>query len=742
VREQSYHVTINGRVQGVGFRPFIYRLAQSFNLYGSISNSTTGVEIFINSNLPQVEQFLDAIRANAPTLSTIDTLRYQVVAYREFHDFRIVQTSNDGEISINIPPDITLCDACREELFDPTNRRYGYPFITCTNCGVRYSIIYDLPYDRVHTSMRLFPMCDACQEEYTNPLNRRYHTQPIGCWECGVTLKLMGKGISTPIENPTIEEIVQLLYDGNIVAIKGVGGYHLVCDATNKEAIARLRERKQRPTKPFAVMTKDIEMAKSMAYIDPKEEALLTSKERPIVLLRAKKSDESIAPNLSYIGILLPYTPLHLLILEQFNRPLIATSANLSGEPIATTYEGIQKLSRVYDYVVEHTREIVNGCDDSVVMVVQNQLVTLRLARGYTPIEIKLPVTLDKRTIAVGANQKNTVAMGWDNRVVLSPYIGDLEGIDSIAYFKDTIERLQRIYRFTPEVVVSDRHPAYESTKYAQSLGLPHSMVQHHYAHILGVMAERGITQTVFGVAFDGTGLGEDGHLWGGEFLLCDYTHYRRVAHLDYFRLLGATKAIKEPRRVALSLLFEIYGEKVFELDTPTVQAFSTSQMKSLYLMWEKGLNAPLSSSMGRLFDAVASLRGICQVMHFEGESGMLLEAYYDSRVVGDYPFEYHEGRIDLYPMLVELVAESDTTIAVSKFFHTLVQVIVAVYAPYQSFPLVLTGGVFQNRVLLSLVLEQFPQALIPHTIPPNDGGIALGQIVYQASSSKSSLCL
>jgi len=733
---QTHKLTIKGTVQGVGFRPFIYTLAKKQNLKGTISNGSSGVEIYINSN--NIELFIESIKKELPPLASIDFIEIKETAFQNFQDFKIIETKTSGDVTVNIPPDISICRACEKELFDSTNRRYGYPFITCTHCGVRYSIIYDLPYDRVNTSMKFFKMCRACEEEYNNPMDRRYHAQPIGCWDCGASLELVGRGVLSPTK--IIDEVVALIEQGNILAIKGVGGYHLVCDATNEKAVTKLRERKRRPTKPFAVMVRDMEMAHQMAYINAKEEELLCSKERPIVIVGMRASRPTVAPNISWIGLFLPYTPLHLLILEKLNRPLVATSANVTDEPIAIDRESIEKLSNVYDYLVDHDREIVNGCDDSVVMVVKNQTIFLRRARGYTPVSIKLPFKLPKKVLAVGANQKSTVAIGFDNQVILSPHIGDLDGIESVEYFKENIENLKRIYRFKPEIVAYDRHPNYESTKYAKSLELEEKEVQHHYAHILGVMVEKSVGRDALiptlGVALDGTGYGDDGNLWGGEFLICDSKGYKRVAHINYFKLLGGAKAIKEPKRVALSLLFDIYGDEVIsglKPSIPTLQAFTQNEIKTQYLMWKKGLNTPLSSSVGRLFDAVASLTGVCQVMSFEGESGMIMEEYYDKTIRDSYPFSFEDGIIDILPMIEAISQEQNPKIAISKFFNTLVEIIYTIYKKY-NLPLVLSGGVFQNRVLLELVLEKIPTATVPTQTPPNDGGIALGQIVSTQS--------
>jgi len=731
---QTHKLTIKGTVQGVGFRPFIYQLATRFNLKGTVLNGTEGVEVVVNASKDKLELFIDTIKSQLPALASIDTLKIEPIEPKEFNDFQIIQTDSDGEKTVNIPPDITICKACEKELFDPSNRRYGYPFITCTHCGVRYSIIYDLPYDRGNTSMKFFKMCRACEEEYTNPLNRRYHAQPIGCWDCGTSLELVGRDAPIPT---IVNKAVELIKQGKILAVKGVGGYHLVCDATNEEAILKLRKRKNRPAKPFAVMVRDMQMARELGEIDEDEERLLTSIERPIVIVGMRATRPTgIAPNLSRIGLFLPYTPLHLLLLTKLNRPLVATSANITDEPLATNRESIEKLNSVYDFLLDHNREIVNGCDDSVAMVVKGQTIMLRRARGYAPVKVELPFKLNKKVLAMGANQKSTIAIGFDNQAILSPHIGDLDSIGSVEYYEKNIESLKRIYGFEPEVVAHDKHPNYESTKFAKRCYVNSTLreVQHHYAHILGVMAEKKIQGKVFGVAFDGTGYGDDGNLWGGEFMVCDYESYERVAHLNYFKLLGGAKAIKEPKRVALSLLFECYGDEVFELDTPTTKAFTQQELKTQYIMWQKGLNAPLSSSVGRLFDAVASLTGVCQVMSFEGESGMRLEELYSDSVEGVYSFGYENGAVDILPMIEEIVKESSQEIAISKLFHTLVAIIETVYELYD-LPLVLSGGVFQNRVLLELLFERFPNVIIGNRIPPNDGGVALGQVVAGKSS-------
>jgi len=533
-----------------------------------------------------------------------------------------------------------------------------------------------------------------------------------------------------------IAHAADMIEGGNIIAIKGVGGYHLMCDATNAEAVGRLRKRKKRPDKPFAVMVKDIVMARELAEINDAEAKLLTSIERPVVVVSIRGARlAGIAPGLSRIGLFLPYAPLHLLLLELLDRPVVATSANISGEPICTDRGSLAQLEGVYDAIVDHDRPIVNGIDDCVVQLVAGQRIVLRRARGYAPAAVKLPFVLPARTLAMGANQKSTVAIGFENQAILSPHIGDLGSIGSVEFYQKNIDTLQRLYEFAPEVIVHDRHPSYESTKVANHLATVHTSsaiyaIQHHYAHILAVMAERGVEGEVFGVAFDGTGYGDDGTLWGGEFMVCDYGGYDRVGHIGVMSLIGAEQAIREPRRIALGLLFELYGESALEMDLPTIQAFDQAEARMLYVAWRKKLNTPYTSSVGRLFDGVASLLGVCQVITYEGQAGMMLESQYDPLIEGSYPLEYHDGVIDLYPMLHALIREKNTVVAVSRFFHTLVEMIAQMYRPYEHLPLVLAGGVFQNQILVALILARFPHALLPQTIPPNDGSIALGQIV------------
>ncbi|MEN8303735.1 MAG: carbamoyltransferase HypF [Campylobacterota bacterium] len=721
-----FGLEIRGVVQGVGFRPFIYNLATSMGLLGYVSNSDYGVSVLVDSSQEEIDEFIKQIKVQKPQLSEIESIKISSRKTDEiFSDFTIQESQISSELSLMIPSDIAMCQECQEELEDRSNRRYQYPFISCVNCGPRFSIIKNLPYDRDKTSMDKFPMCKECENEYTNPKDRRYHAQPIGCFECGPKLSF------------SVERAVTLIQTGKILAIKGVGGYHLVCDATNDESVKLLRERKERPSKPFAVMVKSMEAIKDIAYVNKIEQELLTSNKKPIILLRKKEGtplSNAVALNINQVGLFLAPTPLHHLILQKLDNPIVATSANISGEPICVTEDEIMKLSHIWDYLLDNDRDILNSCDDSVVFVESNTVFMLRMGRSYAPKYLKLLKPLNKKILCLGANQKSTVAIVIDDRVILSSYIGDLDGLSSIEHFKSHIDTLKRVYNFDPDVIVCDKHPNYESTKFAfelkkQNPDLELIQVQHHYAHVLATMGVNDIDLTVLGVSFDGTGYGEDSNIWGGEFFVCDRKSYKRVAHFKEFKLLGAEKAIKEPRRVALSFLFEIYGEEVFELKNSVTASFSVYEIKTLYLAWEKGLNSPLSSSVGRLFDCVASLLGVIQICSYEGESGLLLESLYNEYITECYEFNIENGVIDFSEVVIQIMKEKSRSVAISKFFNTIVEIIYKMSQKYD-LPIVISGGVFQNRVLLRLIMQKMPKAILPKEFVSNDSAIAYGQAI------------
>jgi len=594
--------------------------------------------------------------------------------------------------------------------------------------------------------MLFFTMCEACHREYTDPLDRRFHAQPISCQDCGPILRLLDTEHKILEEgNNTVNLTADAIKKGHIVAVKGLGGFHLVCDATNTMAVEELRKRKQRPVKPFAVMFPDIEMLKTSAVISPMETELISSKEKPIVIV--PKSSHSIisdlvAPGIDRIGVFLPYTPLHHLLLKEIAVPLVATSANRSDEPIIrNSSELLEKLGSVVDLVLDHDRDIVNANDDSVVQMAGDEKITLRLSRGYAPKSIKLPFKSEKKILAVGANQKNSIAMVFNDTLIMSPYIGDLNSLEAFEYFERTLESFKRFYDFEPDVIVYDKHPEYMTTKWAKQFkadnpNLQSIEVQHHYAHLLAAMAECNLDGKVLGFAFDGTGYGDDGSIWGGEVMVADNQHYERIVSFAPFRLLGGEKAIKEPRRSALSLLFETYTlDEIHSLKLSPLEQFSQVEINLLHRGWEQGVNAPLTSSMGRLFDAVASFANIVQVSSFEGESGLLMEQYVDKKITESFPFEIDNGIINLQPMIKSMIEMKNKKEIVSTFFNTVIEMIFQIAKKYTELPLLFSGGVFQNKVLVEKISRRCKAenrtCYFQNETAINDGGIALGQAWY-----------
>ncbi|WP_457635052.1 carbamoyltransferase HypF [Persephonella sp.] len=737
-------IHLTGAVQGVGFRPFVYNTAKRFGLNGYVINDTHGVIIEVEGEERDINRFLIFLQTEKPPLAHIFSQEIQELPLKGFADFKIRKSKHRGKKEVFILPDISVCDECLKELDDPENRRYRYPFINCTNCGPRFSIIEKLPYDRPNTTMKQFRMCPECEKEYNDPEDRRFHAQPNACPVCGphITLYSSDKKFITQKEE-ALEKTVRLLKEGNIIAVKGVGGFHLVCDATNDQALKKLRERKRRGEKPFAVMFRDINQIKEYAEITDFEEAVILSPERPVVIVRSKKETDlspEVAPSLDRIGVFLPYSPLHYLLLNDYKKPLVMTSANLSDEPIVKDNDqAFEKLSLFTDYILVHNRRIKNRVDDSVVRVIDKRISFIRRSRGYAPLPVKLPFKLKRKVLAVGGHQKNTIAVGFDDKAFLSQHIGDLQTFDACRNFEEVIESFLSLYDFKPDVVVCDLHPSYFSTKWAkdfsQKNGVSLVQVQHHYSHALSLMAENQIKERIFAVSWDGTGYGDDGNLWGGEFFVCDYEGYERVSHFDYFRLIGGEKAVKEPRRVAISVLFSIFGENI--PDTPCLKAFKEKEIDILYKMWEKGLNSPFSSSAGRLFDAAASILGIRQILSYEGQSGMIMENFYDRNVKDFYPFEI-DNNVSWKPIFEEMIKDiSDVSVKASRFINTLAEVVIRVYKEKgEGLKIGLTGGVFQNRFLTEKIIrlcEKEKISVVTHKkVPPNDGGISLGQLVFK----------
>lgn len=737
------HIKIKGIVQGVGFRPYVYNLALELDLKGFVNNDESGVNIILQGDEKRINSFIKTVQNTPPPLAKIEKLStYQQSITEEFDGFNIVQTEVNNAKTSLVSPDIAVCDECIEDILNPTNFRYNYALTNCTNCGPRYTIIKTVPYDRVNTSMSSFTLCKTCQKEYEDPRNRRYHAQPICCPTCGPVLTLYNKEHQEIAkEEKSLELLASKIKLGEIVAIKSLGGFHLVCDATSSYAVNKLRQRKNRPSKPLAVLFKDIEQIKKTAQLSSCEEALILSKEKPIVLVKKKENSflsQSIAPNIDRIGVFLPFTPLYVLLFNHIDVPLVATSANLSDEPIIIKKDELyRKLPFVFDYVLDYNRAIINACDDSVVQVVNEELFMLRKARGYAPDFLTLQKSSKKAILALGANQKNTLALCFDNTVIISPHIGDLNSIEAMQFFENTLETFKRFYNFTPELIVCDKHPNYETTKWAKQQSVPIVQIQHHYAHVLSCMAQYQLEEKVLAFAFDGTGYGDDGNIWGGEVFVASQKEYVRIKHFEYFKLIGGEMAIKQIKRVGLSLLFENYSlQELFSLDNPCLKAFSNKEIELLHTVWSKGLNAPLTSSVGRLFDAVCSLAGIEHNVSYEGESGLLIEQAYDKRVQEAYSYEINENCIVLSQTIHQMVHDKDASQICTKFINMLVEIIVEISNANSHLPVVLTGGVFQNKTLLELVCKRFDtlnrRYYYTKEVPLNDAGIALGQIYSQ----------
>ncbi len=757
--KQCLSLKIQGAVQGVGFRPFVYQLATQLGLTGWVKNSSEGVLIEVEGDRSILETFLIRLQQEKPLLSLIQTIQSRWFDSVGYDAFRI-EVSTGGEKTALILPDIATCPECLQEIFAPDNRRYRYPFTNCTNCGPRFSIIADLPYDRLNTTMQQFEMCDRCLAEYQNPLNRRFHAQPNACPQCGPYLEFWdraGKILAT--HDDALLATAEAIRQGKIIAIKGLGGFHLVVDAQNAIAVQKLRDRKQRPHKPFALMYPSLEFVKAHCQVSTLEAELLLSPQAPIVLLKKLIHPfKKVASNNPYLGVMLPYTPLHHLLLQELDCPIVATSGNLSGEPICIdNREALFKLNNIADLYLVHNRPIARPLDDSIVRVVGGREQILRRARSYAP----LPIATDKKLkfpshiLALGGQLKNEIAFFQDNQIFLSQYIGDLKTVATFKRFQETIDDFQQLYEFKPTQVICDCHPHYLATNYGQKLNISFTSVQHHYAHVLSCMVdnELDLDEPVLGVAWDGTGYGLDGTIWGGEFLSIIKTGFERVAHLQTFRLPGGERAIKEPKRIALALLYEIFGNRFFTdlknfEDLPCIRAFNPQELNNLGIMLNKNINAPITSSIGRLFDGVASLLGIRQQTSYEGQAAMELEfAIADLTTDAAYSYELIQpsDRTNKSPMVIDWTSilkeiltdinQQRSTAEISvKFHNTLVEIIVAIARQVKCKQIVLTGGCWQNKYLSERAIFRLKEENFApywhHRVPCNDGGIAVGQII------------
>jgi hydrogenase maturation protein HypF len=784
VRERL-RLEVRGAVQGVGFRPFAYRLAQEFSLDGWIVNDTRGVVIEVEGEPADLRRFQRRLSADKPAAAAIQALEATRLAPRGERGFHIRTSSARGDKTAQLLPDIATCPSCRRELLDRRDRRHGYPFTNCTHCGPRFSIIRSLPYDRGGTTMERFSMCEACRAEYREPLDRRFHAQPNACPQCGPTLALWTRDGRTVETGPAaLERTVEALCRGEIAAVKGLGGFHLMVDARNGQAIARLRTAKPRREKPLALMVRDLEQAGAVCQLDDRARAVLASPEAPILLLPRRRTPlvhEAVAPENPCLGIMLPYTPLHHLILDRFGSPLVATSGNLSDEPMCTDEEeALRRLGTIADLFLVHDRPIERHVDDSVAWIVGDQTRLLRRARGYAPrpllLDFEAPVIL-----AVGAHLKSSVALSIGRQVFLSQHIGDMETPQAFEAFERVIADFLRLYEAHPTVVAHDLHPDYLSTRWARDwtgeAGTPDEgaaprriAVQHHHAHLAACLAENDFHGPALGVTWDGTGYGSDGHIWGGEFLLGDAAGFRRAAHLRGFHLPGGEAAIREPRRSALGLLFEIDGARAFERDDlEPVRSFRAPERALIAAALERDINAPLTTSAGRLFDAIAALVGPWQQTSFEAQAAMGLEFSADRSVRDAYPLDLvatpdpqaqatPEGRgpnpesgttappaalvLDWRPLVEAVLADrrrgTPGSIVAARFHNALAEGIERVAQELGQTVVALSGGCFQNRLLVERVQSRLEAAglrvLLHRQVPPGDGGISLGQVAVAAA--------
>ncbi len=751
--QERRRLTVTGVVQGVGFRPFVYGLAQEHGLTGFVGNDSQGVFIEVEGPPQALDAFRRALEEQAPPLAHIEGVAVEAIPARHDATFTIVHSQAQPAASTLVSPDVCICDDCLGELFDPQDRRYRYPFINCTNCGPRFTIIRDIPYDRPLTTMADFVMCPACQAEYDDPGDRRFHAQPNACPECGPQVWLEGAD-GRRIPGEPIQTAQALLAQGRILAVKGLGGFHLACDATQDAVLARLRERKGRVDKPFAVMARDLAQVRRVAHLSPQEEALLTGRERPILLLAKREPSPLsplVAPGNRFLGVMLPYTPLHYLLLtgEEGQAPpiLVMTSGNHSDEPIVTgNQEARERLAGLADAFLMHDRPIHARCDDSVVRIFQGVELPVRRSRGYAPFPVKLPWALPS-ILAVGGELKSTFCLTKGPFAFMSQHIGDMENLETLVAFGQAVAHFQHIFRAEPVALACDLHPGYLSTRWAQEHAgeRPLVQVQHHHAHIAACMAEHGLEgqEPVIGFSFDGTGYGPDGAIWGGEVLVADYRGYRRAAHLAYTPLPGGDAGVKRPYRMALAHLRAAGVD--WQTDLPPVAACPPPERRILVQQLARGIQTVPTSSMGRLFDAVAALAGVRQQVTYEAQAAMELEALAAPEETGCYAFAragdiFHAGPV-IQAIVADLRAGVPVEVIAARFHNGVARLILelarAIREETGLGQVALSGGVFQNVTLLersvALLRDDGFQVLTHRQVPPNDGGLALGQAVVAA---------
>jgi hydrogenase maturation protein HypF len=787
-RLQRRRILVQGIVQGVGFRPFVYAQASSLGLAGFVFNDSAGVTIEVEGKKDALDAFQRALREEAPPLAHVNTVIVEAIAPRHESTFIITQSKANSERSALISPDTSVCEECLRELFDPADRRYQYPFINCTNCGPRFTIVQDVPYDRAKTTMSAFPLCPTCQTEYNDPLNRRFHAQPNACPTCGPQLQLLlwNKKLARfsaaegceDAQQHTREPLVQAaqrLASGAILAIKGLGGYHLACNALDVDAVQRLRQRKHREVKPFALMVPDLATAHSLCQVSAAEAAQLEARQRPIVLLTQRPGSPlapGVAPTYNTLGLMLPYTPLHYLLLHALatlSEPghpvvLVMTSGNLSDEPIAyRDEEAYQRLKTLADGVLTHNREIHIRCDDSVLRVAGGDTQFFRRARGYAPEPLTLAQETAVPLLACGGHLKNTFCLAKGRQAFLSQHIGDLENLETLTSFQEGIAHFQQLFTIAPAAVAYDLHPEYLASKYALSLDVPHKIgVQHHHAHIASAMAEHALPGPVIGIALDGTGYGTDGAIWGCEVMHVDYQGFQRLAHLAYVPLPGGEQAVLQPWRMAAVYLQQSYGPALLELDIPFTRQLNPVKWRILDQMIARGINCPSTSSLGRLFDAVAALLGLpvdSPVQRYEGQAAIELEqlASTATGMCESYPFAIGEqttAELDVRPLIRAIVDDIRQEVPASRIarrFHSSIASLLAQTCAMARErtglnTVALSGGVWQNRLLLEelsgLLADMAFQVYTNRRVPPNDGGLSFGQLAIAAARLRTELSL
>lgn len=758
--EISLEVIVTGLVQGVGFRPFIFRIATKAGLTGWVLNTNENVKILVTGDPVNISSFLTALRNEAPPASIIEAISTVEIKSAVFDSFRILESHNVSDEITEISPDIAVCNDCLEDI-TKNGSRLNYAFVNCTNCGPRFTIIQDLPYDRAKTTMKTFAMCPECREEYETVTDRRFHAQPTACSNCGPTYELYaGQSKVSESIDVILDSVSQSIENGGVVLIKGLGGMHLACDAFNETAVKKLRDLKNREGKPFAVMFRDIAQLKIHTHMNEIEEQSLVSWRRPIVLVEKKNTTQQhvLAQNLNarlnLLGVMLPYMPFHYMLFQQLKTSaIVLTSGNFSSEPILIDNKpALEQFLPVVDLAVMHNRDIYNRTDDSVTRIIGGKERIFRRSRGYAPAAVRTAMNTEG-IIAFGAELTNCFCVGKGQKAFLSQHIGDLQGLETIQFYENTIKQFISLFRVKPELLAVDMHPEYISTKAGLNYGnFQVVKIQHHHAHIASCMAEHRLDERVIGVALDGTGYGTDGHIWGSEFLLCDLNDFERITHFDYIPLPGGDSAAEEPWRTAVSFLYKVFGREFLTLELPALKHLDPEKVELIIQMIDKKINCPLSSGAGRLFDCVASLLNLVQNATFQAEGPMRLEAIVSSDCTASYAFECNETiqfTTTIQEIIDDILRGTDKSIIATKFHNTIILVIFETVKSIRMKAginkVVLSGGVFQNKYLLEgtiqVLLKNNFEVFSHATVPSNDGGIALGQLAV-ASKRRELLCV